>query len=700
MHIYTELLDELNELELNSVKTNKGIHYVDIAAGFDIETTSTYIQEQKTAFMYIWAFSIGVDSKVYYGRTWAEFIELIDELSIRFNLDDEFRLPVYIHNLGYEFQFFRKYFEWVDVFAVDERKPIKATCKQGIEFRDSYILSGYSLANTAKNLVKYKVKKLVGDLDYDLIRTHKTPLTKKEMAYCENDVLIITAYIQEQIDLYGDVSKIPMTNTGRVRKYVRNECYYDKKSHKKSSSGKYSRYRRIMKNLTLSPPTYTQMKRAFMGGFTHSNAIHTGKVLENVSGLDFTSSYPSVMVSEKFPMSVFKEIKIDSMEQFNNCRNHFALVFDIQFINIRPKISHENYISESKCYTLKGAKLNNGRVHSAEEITTTITEIDFEIIEQCYEWEEMGISNVKYAHKGYLPKAIIKSVLDLYQKKTELKGVEGYEVEYMLSKGMLNSIYGMCVTDIVKDNSIYTDEWGVEKVNIIDEIDDYNSSKNRFLYYPWGVWITAYSRRNLWTGIIAMGEDYVYSDTDSMKVLNYDNHINYFEKFNSLIYEKMLLMCAEMGFNEQLLNPKTKQGEVKTMGLWDYEGLYPLFKTLGAKRYMVEDRGELHLTVAGLSKQNGVKYIEEKGGDRLGAFDVFNDSLYVPAERTGKMTHTYIDEGMKFKICDYKGVEATVSMESGIHLEKCDFTLSIAEKYKQFLSELGKGYIFTGVKEI
>ena len=30
------------------------------------------------------------------------------------------------------------------------------------------------------------------------------------------------------------------------------------------------------------------------------------------------------------------------------------------------------------------------------------------------------------------------------------------EVEYLLSKGMLNSVYGMSVTDIVKDTAIYT----------------------------------------------------------------------------------------------------------------------------------------------------------------------------------------------------------------------------------------------------
>ena len=205
--------------------------------------------------------------------------------------------------MGYEFQFMRKYFTWLNVFAIDERKPIKALCDYGIEFRDSYILSGYSLANTAKNLAKHKVKKLVGDLDYSLVRHEKTPLTDIEMGYCKNDINIILAYINEQILQYGDINKIPLTNTGRVRQYVKHNCYYDDSNHRKSSKGKYIKYRKIMDDLTLDPETYIQLKRSFMGGFTHSNPKYTGKTLNNVSSIDLTSSYPSVMLADKYPMS-------------------------------------------------------------------------------------------------------------------------------------------------------------------------------------------------------------------------------------------------------------------------------------------------------------------------------------------------------------------------------------------------------------
>ncbi|WP_457817909.1 hypothetical protein, partial [Staphylococcus aureus] len=100
-------------------------------------------------------------------------------------------------------------------------------------------------------------------------------------------------------------------------------------------------------------------------------------------------------------------------------------------------------------------------------------------------------------------------------------------------------------------------------------------------------------------------------------------------------------MCVYYSLDESLLSPKTKEGKTKMMGVWDYEGTYKKFKTLGAKRYLLLYNEKLKLTVAGLSKQNGIKHmLEIADGDIDSVFDMFNDSLYIPADKTGKMTHT------------------------------------------------------------
>jgi hypothetical protein len=694
--------DILTDLNIEEVKTNKKISYLNVPCAFDIETTSMIINGEKFAFSYVWQFGIGLNN-TYYGRTWGELLDFLQDLQDYLGLNENKRLIIYVHNLGYEFQFMRKYFNWVNIFAVDERKPVKALCDLGIEFRDSYILSGYSLANTAKNLTKHSIAKMVGDLDYSLIRHTKTPLTETELKYCENDILVILAYIDEQLDQYQDITKIPLTNTGRVRSYVKNNCYYDNTNHRKSNKGKYIRYRKIMSDLTLDIKTYSQLKTAFMGGFTHSNPHLTGITLDDVGSIDLTSSYPSVMCAEMYPMSRPKELNPKSYDELKELMKVYCIVLEVRYTGLTNILGYESYISESKCRNIKGAEINNGRIWSADSIDITLTDIDITIIEQVYNWENIALKNVMGFRKAYLPKPIIESILNLYQDKTTLKGVQGKEVEYLLSKGMLNSVYGMSVTDIVKDNAIYddADNWDFEKVNIDEEIEKYNGSKNRFLYYAWGIWVTAYARRNLWTGILAVGEDYIYSDTDSIKALNYDKHSAYVEAYNKNVLNKLYKMCDELGFDPTLLTPKTVKGEVKPLGIWEFEGNYNRFKTLGAKRYLVQEGDKYSLTVAGLSKANGMQYIQEVcENDSEKIFNMFNNELYIPSNKTGKMTHTYLDNEQSNKVTDYLGSSTIEHALSGVHLGACDFTLSISKQYLNFLANLKDGYIFTGLKHV
>ena len=699
--------DYLDSLDIPIVKDGKTkCEYLNIESAFDIETTSTIYNGEKSAFMYVWMFGIGYGNDVFYGRTWEEFLSLCELLGAYFDLHENKRLITYVHNLGYEFQFMRKFFNWEGVFSIDERKPIKALCDMGIEFRCSYILSGYSLASLAKNLTTHRVKKMEGDLDYELIHHHETELTEKEWCYCENDIVVVNAYINEQIAQYKLITKIPLTNTGRVREYVKNQCYRiisDDGTPERTPEAKrkYCKYRKMIQDLTITVEEYERLKRAFMGGFTHSNPYYTNKVLENVGSVDLTSSYPTVMLSEKYPMSKGRPIAIKSLSDLKAHMKKYCLLMDIRIEGLRNKLGYESYISSSKCSKVENAVENNGRVFSADLIESTVVDIDLQIIEAVYEWEEIYVSNVVGFAKNYLPKPIIESILNMYEDKTTLKGVEGKEVEYLLSKGMLNSVYGMCVTDPVKDEHTYNTEWDLEKVDVMEAIHKYNESKGRFLFYPWGIWVTAYARRNLWSAILNVGDDYVYSDTDSIKALNFETHQTYIDAYNKEITFKLFKMMDYHQLNPSRLSPKTIKGEIKPLGVWEFEGNYSMFKTLGAKRYLVRENGHNKLTVAGLSKKNGMDYIESQcGGDANKVFNMFDDSLYIPADATGKMTHSYIDDEQELLIVDYNGIPARVISPSAIHLDKCDFTLSMSEKYSYFLKCYESGEFNRGNKRL
>ena len=103
---YEEL--NLDKIEYDTIRTNKKKTYINIECGFDIETTSTYIQDEKVAFMYEWTFGIKDKNFICYGRTWEQFIELCEKLQRYFELGEDRILVVYIHNMSFEFQFMRK----------------------------------------------------------------------------------------------------------------------------------------------------------------------------------------------------------------------------------------------------------------------------------------------------------------------------------------------------------------------------------------------------------------------------------------------------------------------------------------------------------------------------------------------------------------------------------------------------------------
>ena len=181
-----EFLEEIGD-NFKLLKSNKKVAYYNIPCSFDIETSSFYLKstclKKKVSITYEW--TLGINWVIMIGRTWEEFVEVANRVAEHFQTNEQRRLVIYVHNLSFEFQAMRKHFSWSKVFSLEKRKPIQALTDNGLDFRCSYLLSGYSLDNLAKyQLHKYKVKKMVGDLDYSLIRTPETPLTEKEIGYC------------------------------------------------------------------------------------------------------------------------------------------------------------------------------------------------------------------------------------------------------------------------------------------------------------------------------------------------------------------------------------------------------------------------------------------------------------------------------------------------------------------------------------
>lgn len=715
-----EMLDKaLKYVEYRTKKSGRGDRpqVLNLPCAFDTETTSMKIDGKKYAWVYCWIY--GINGLVVIARSPEERDRIMAKIAKRLDLGQNRCIPFYVHNLGYDFQFERSRMEITDYFARKKSAPMYVQTVDGFQFRDSLCLTGYKLSTTAENLTEFpEIKKMIGDLNYEKIRHYKTKLSNEEMQYCINDVLVVMCDIYTRMKDEGwNISKIPMTKTGYVRRVVREACLYGRIPGEplpdmQERNEAWKAYKKQVAPLTLYVEEFILAKEAFAGGHTHGSPYYIMVTILNVASYDFTSSYPACMVAFTYPMSKGRKIKVKTKDELEAYCRVKCCLFTITLYNLESVFDGDSYLSKSKCNNAVDVQEHNGRVYSAKRVTIKITDVDWQCVKRCYNFTGYKIGTFFCYERGYLPTPYVKTILYFYQKKTELKNVKGREKEYQYYKELLNSLYGMMVTDIESDEICYEntlkDSWSSHKPDIAKTLGKYNESKTRFLSYLWGVWVTAYARRNLWTAIFNIGYDYIYSDTDSVKVRNHEKYKEYFEKYNTWITDKLEKACEYHGVDKSLIRPKTIEGIEKPLGVWDFEGTYTRFKTLGAKRYIYtsvdkdKETGKkeerLHITISGVDKDKGAEYLMKKYETFDNVFDHFDDDLEFPSEYTfnegteeettidgcGKLTHTYINEPFEIEVEDYQGNKCIVSEKTFCHLEKTSYTLSMIDDFINF----------------
>lgn len=679
--------------------TKKGVFDNNIFC-FDIEVSSAwYTPERKIipfdskkpkkfwkecvplSLCYIWQF--GVNEKVFYSRELDDFAILLNEL--RECVDNP---TIWVHNLSYEMQFLLNVAEILEVFARKPHKPMYFDI-EGVRFRCSYFLTRLSLADWGDNVGK--VAKAVGDLDYNVIRTPRTHMTETELGYCERDILVMYYGLVEYLKKYNYIERIPLTQTGEVRRVIKNK-YKDNNNY----------HRKMTKLLPRNKQEYQFMKDCFSGGYTHANYLNANMVHFNVKSKDIASSYPTVMLCEKFPMSKWSYLQEYKIKDYRH-NDKYSLMMDITLYNVKPKCSM-TYISYSKCYD-KGnkCKTDNGRILAADKISLRCTGIDLDIIEQCYEIGKIKYNKVLYAINDYLDYEYVRYILDLYKDKTSLKDVEGKEPIYLTAKQFINSLYGMMVTDIVSDNYSFVDDmWVANTMDIEDRLEELrNKEFQNFLAYQHGIFITAYARRNLWDIILKIDKDVIYVDTDSVKYIG--NHENVFDEYNNNIVEKLKKALDKQNIPFYLTHPKSpdkivdgkvvKKGSPKQIGIYETEKPYYTFITLGAKRYAFTycPDGKVHITVSGVNKKYGAKALKD--------IRDFKPDFVFEADYTKKLIFTYLNDMPKvlWKKGEYD--EYISHQKYGINALPTTYSMSLSDEYTDLLLRGLQKYLVSAPKQ-
>jgi len=624
--------------------------YKDLFCAFDIETTNDLSINQ--AYMYIWQFQI--EDQTIIGRTWDSFLEFMELLKEQLNENE--KMMIYVHNLSFEFSFLKGIYEFAqeEVFAIDRRKVLKCSMMEHFEFRCSYLLTNMSLAAFTNKMGV--TKKLSGEeFDYSKIRYPWTELTERELEYCVTDVKALVEALKVYFKIESDnFYTIPYTSTGFVRRDV------------KRAMRRYNHDELL--SLQSDYTIFEILREAFRGGNTHCNRYYTGQILEHVSSYDRVSSYPDVQINDLFPMSPW--IREENPTADRVCRiiykQHRAGLMRVGFTGIRLKdpLWGCPYIPKHKCRNLSRHDNDNGRILDADYLEISLTDLDFKIIMDEYDFDNITFYDFYHCRYGKLPKPLREEVQNYFKAKTELKNVEGQELYYHMAKAKLNSIYGMSVQSPVKQSIDYIDDQFIERnESEIELLQEHN--KRAFLVYAWGIWTTAHARYQLEIAIKKAGNSFVYCDTDSVKLID-DGSVS----FND--------------YNEQRKKSSIKNGGVAVdltgkkyyLGLYDYEGTYKLFSSMGAKKYCyVDSNDELHITIAGVGKAKGAKELAEHDG-------IYSFKEGFTFYKAGGTESVYNDDP---EIKELKVGDNTVKITSNVLIKDSTYTLGITGEYRKII---------------
>lgn len=653
-----------------------GRYLVDAVAAFDIETSRIDLPIPKGAkqnshsFMYVWQFQI--EDITIMGRTWDECFQFfaairdaVQAMPVRSGAMPP-RLVIWVHNLAYEWQFLQGIYEFEneDVFLRDARQPIYCRMWDTLEFRCSYIQTNMSLKHLTKQLGVEE--KLSGqEFDYNKIRYPWTPLSEYETEYCIRDVRSLVACMKKRMLKDGDtLQTIPLTSTG----YVRRDC-------KKAISQKPLCW--DIRDMKPKMPVYRLLREAFRGGNTHGNRHYIGKILDNVVSYDMTSCYPAQQLTKRFPMRKFQMIgrNVSPERIVKYIGLGYAVVARYIFKNIKlkpgvtiPYIS----LSRTKSYGFLGG-IDNGRILYAECCQMTMTEIDLEIVQKQYTWDEMFIDEAMVAKKDYLPEEYRKVIKDYYDKKTVLKGATDEEevYQYNKSKEKLNAVYGMSCQDPIHAEILYN-AGDYTRRNLYDYPEEADKALAHANFpYQWGVYVTAYARKALQDAIDIAGDRMVYCDTDSVKVLG-DIDL-------TALNEKRQRLADRMGAVAQ-----DRKGISHYMGVFECEGTYDQFITQGAKRYAYIKNGKMGVTVSGVSKA-----INEKTGipiavEELGSLENFKENMIW--KRSAGAMSVYNDEDQF--VYDAPDGSGSVVISPNVAILPTTYNMGFTKDYKMLLNDI------------
>ena len=706
-----KLLKMSTHLPSNNKKTQT---YKDIIT-FDTEATTI---DENTVITYIWMARI--NEGCVYGRTPSEFVQFVHQLN-----QFKGKFYIWVHNLSYDFCYIADCLaNQVSEFSKGAHRVLRARHKN-VEFRCTYALTNLSLSDLAKRC-NFETQK--EEYDYSLIRHYETPLSEKELSYVVSDVSIVYEYIEELSKDYESFDDIELTKTSMLR------TMYRKYVHKYTKS--VNGLRRRIKEALADSKIYADLQQITYGAYAHANRLIVNDLIRKGKGwllsADIRSDYPYQMLAHRYPYKFYRANK-QTMEFFLSRLGNekFASYATFTFPEIQINETNCVYIPSHKVINADLMRKDDGRIMYAKNLKIMLTNVDYEIIRELYDFDEtkVVIEDIYTSNTAYLPYPLIMLIKDLYQQKTELKGIAEAKKDYEKVKELINALFGMNLYDIDKVDVKFTEEgkWDKHVTELSTKLRRENGKLNHrikedekdyveYRLFQWGSWITAYARRDLvFLNKKLTMRNVLYNDTDSTYLYIYDDEdyarvMKILAERDNEVAVNIAKMCEYMNkqYNANLtLNDFAPKGQL--IGTMPIEAEYIMFKAISVKRYLkceerLIDGKPYHIltpTVSGIAKNNMrnwltkdiipdyttvvnnetfVHYTQE---DLEAIFDKFDEELEIPAEESGTYLTNYTPPAQEeIEVVDYLNNYLTLKPTRGVALTPQLFSTSQSHSLK------------------
>lgn len=480
-------------------------------------------------------------------------------------------------------------------YVIEVYFKVKGHKVNKVTFHDSLKLLNFSVEEIAKSF-DLPISKL--KLDYHAKREIGHILTPHEVDYIRNDVRIMAL----ALDILYKQGMTKMTVGANALHSFKSIC---------------NNFSQLFPVLPLEVDA--DIRKSYKGGFTYLSPKYREKTTGRGLTLDVNSMYPAKMVQEWIPYSMPEpfEGKYKPDKLYPLFTQRLSCTFDIKPNKI-PSIQLKNCASFMPNEYIESSK--------DEIVTLTLTNPDLELFFQQYD------VNVIAYHGGWKFKRARGMFTDYINHWTEEKikaKKEGNRPQYLLSKLMLNNLYGKLALNPI----------GRQKAPVLkDEELHYlmlPTEERKPIYIPAATFITSYARKYIietsqfirdWSMKNKGYDAYVYSDTDSIHCLLDKSDLDVLKKHIKI--------------------------DPYELGAWDCESTWTRGRFLRQKCYIEEIDGEIHSTVAGMPKHLS----------HLVNFDNFN---------VGFTTADFTDEeiGEKGRKLKY------VHTDGGVVLVPTDFTI-------------------------